>query len=118
MSVILLVDDEPGMGELVEFWLADLGARVVQAGTIDEGVEAARQHSPRAVLLDLSLDDEDGLELIPRLREDDQLADLPVIAFTVHDSREQEARASGAAGFVPKPFRSGQLHDEVRRFLP
>ena len=118
MSVILLVDDEPGMGQLVEIWLADLGASVVQAGSINEAVETAREHSPRAVLLDLALDAADGLELLPLLKAEEGLAGLPVIAFSVHDSRENEARAKGVDGFVPKPFRSKQLHDEVRRFLP
>lgn len=117
MSVVLLVDDEPAMGSLVGQWLADLGARVVQVGTFEEAVEAARRERVRAVLLDIALDGADGLDMLPGLRSESSLAETPVIAFSIHDSRRGEALSKGAAGFVKKPFRAEDLHDALREHV-
>lgn len=117
MSVVLLVDDEPAMGSLVDHWLAELGARVVQVGTLDQAIATARQQHVSAVLLDISLDGADGLDLLPLFKEERSLIDTPVIAFSIHDSRRAEAMKKGAVGFVKKPFKSGDLHDALRGHL-
>ena len=113
---MLLVDDEPDMGDLVEMSIADLGPTVVQARTGQEALELARTTSPNLVLLDLSLQGEDGLALLPRLHE--VLNGIPCIAFSVHDSRAAEAKRSGAVGFVAKPFRADTLREMVEKHLP
>jgi DNA-binding NtrC family response regulator len=115
VSTVLLVDDEPDMGQLVELSLADLGPRVVQARNGREAMELARTESPNLVLLDISLEGEDGLALLPQLH--DVLDGVPCIAFSVHDSRAEEARRSGAIGFVAKPFRSETLREMVEPHL-
>ncbi len=115
MSVVLLIDDEPAMGKLVELSLADLGPRVIQATTGQEALELARTESPNVVLLDLALNGEDGLALLPRLKAVRE--GMPCIVFTVHDSRAAEAKSSGAAGFVAKPFRSETLRKVVQKHL-
>ncbi|MDQ4005844.1 MAG: response regulator [Actinomycetota bacterium] len=115
MSVVLVVDDEPAMGKLVELSLADLGPKVIQARNGREALELARSESPNLVLLDLALDGEDGLALLPHLKAVRE--GMPCIVFTVHDSRASEAKRSGAAGFVAKPFRSETLRKVVQKHL-
>lgn len=117
MSVVLLIDDEPAMGSLVDMCLADLGADVVQVGTLGEAIDAAREGEVRAVLLDIALEGEDGLAILPRLKAERSLADAPVIAFSVHDSRKVEALDKGATAFVKKPFKSEELREAVREHL-
>ena len=117
MSVVLLIDDEPGMGSLVHMCLAGLGAKVVQVETLEQAIAAAREERVGAVLLDIALEGEDGLDLMPGLREERSLTAAPVIAFSVHDSREPEALQKGAAAFVRKPFKSEDLRDAVREHL-
>jgi CheY-like chemotaxis protein len=113
MSLILLVDDEPGMGGLVAMSLERVGVRVVQAATVEEALAVSRREQPRAILLDLSLGAEDGLTLLPRLRSDPALSAVPVVAFSVHDSRREEALRSGVAAFVAKPFDPPELREIV-----
>lgn len=115
MSTLLLVDDEPAMAGLVNVWLSDLGVRVVQAAGLKEALKAIEHERPKAVLLDLSLGDEDGLEIMPRLQE--ALDGVPIIAFTVHDSREAEARKRGASGFLRKPFHATDLREVIKGTL-
>lgn len=117
MSTVLLIDDEPAMGPLVDNWLTELGARVVQVGTLDQAVSKAREEPVKAVLLDIALDGEDGLDLLPLLKEESSLTNAPVIAFSIHDSRRKEALSKGAVGFVRKPFKSEELHNALKEYL-
>jgi DNA-binding response OmpR family regulator len=117
MSVVLLIDDEPAMGSLVSMSLADAGARVVQVDDLAAALDAAREERPSVVLLDLALGSEDGLDLLPRLREEPSLSDVPIIAFTIHESREREALEQGADGFVAKPFRPAELSEVLDEHL-
>jgi DNA-binding response OmpR family regulator len=117
MSVVLLIDDEPAMGSLVSMSLADAGARVVQVDDLDAALAAAREERPSLVLLDLALGTEDGLRLLPQLREEPSLSNVPIIAFTIHESREREALEQGADGFVAKPFRTAELQQVVEEHI-
>lgn len=113
MSTILLIDDEPDMGILVSMFIEDL-ARVVQATSAAEAPALARKEHPDLVMLDLNLGIEgDGLDRLPELRKEPELAELPVVVFSVHASREREARSRGAAGFVSKPFKADALRAQL-----
>jgi len=117
VSVVLLIDDEPGMGSLLSMSLKDVGARIVQVDDLPGALEAARRERPRAVLLDLALGKEDGLTLLPRLREEPSLSEVPIIIFSIHESREREALDEGADGFVAKPFKAAELHDVLAEHI-
>jgi DNA-binding response OmpR family regulator len=117
VSVVLLIDDEPAMGSLLSMSLEESGARVVQVDDLRGAVAAARLERPRAVLLDLALGNEDGLALLPRLREEPSLAEVPIIVFTIHESREREALEEGADGFVAKPFKAAELNDVLAEYI-
>jgi DNA-binding response OmpR family regulator len=117
VSVVLLIDNEPEMGSLVSMSLADAGARVVQVDDLAAALEVAREERPRVVLLDLALGTEDGLHMLPRLRAEPSLSDVPIIAFTIHESRKREALEKGADGFVAKPFKATSLHDVLEEYI-
>lgn len=117
MSTVLLIDDEPQMLILVAMCLEELGAQVVRAENLAGAVTSARAESPRAVLLDLALEREDGLTLLPHLWSEPALCDVPIVVFSVHESRRREALDAGASGFVPKPFHPDELRAAVRPYL-
>lgn len=117
MSVVLLIDDEPQMAKLVEMTLVVPDARVVLAANLAEALESARKEPPDVVLLDLALGHEDGLAILPHLRAEPALSAVPVVIFTVHDSRRDEALGLGVDGFVAKPFKAADLVEVVEPFL-
>src|SRR5712691_8633863 len=117
MSLVLLIDDEPQMGSLVGMCLEEDGDRVIQVGDLAGALVAARAERPGVVLLDLSLGEEDGLTIFPVLRSEPALAKVPILAFTVHDSRREEALARGLDGFVTKPFETAGLRSLLRSHL-
>lgn len=117
MSLVLLIDDEPSMTNLISMWLEDVDARVVRAASLEEALDAARREPPDLVLLDFALGDEDGLNILPKLREEPSLSTVPVVAFTVHSSRQHEAFQAGVAGFLAKPFEASGLREVLQPFL-
>jgi DNA-binding response OmpR family regulator len=115
---VLLIDDEAGITRLVALCLEPLGVEVVHAVDLDGALAVlARGVDVGLVLLDLALDSEDGLDILPRLRAAPQLKDVPVVAFTAHDSRRREALARGIDSFIVRPFAFGDLQSAVEVHL-
>jgi DNA-binding response OmpR family regulator len=115
MTDVLLVDDAPGMGDLIGAVLE--GADVRQVTNLDEAYSAVEASRPDVVLLDLNLEHEDGLGFLRHRGDDRRLQDLPVIVFSVHDSRFDEALEAGAVGCVRKPFRAQDLRAAIGPYL-
>ena len=113
--MVLLVDDEPEMQALVEMCLEGSGATVVQVADLQEALAAARRERPGVILLDIGLGKEDGLRILPFMRQDPALGGVPILMFSVHDSQREDALSQGADGFVTKPFRLEALRDAVRK---
>lgn len=114
MKTVLLIDDEPEMGRLVGMCLEEVGASVVQVPGVAEAIAAGRRDRPNVVLLDLSLGSVDGLDILPRLRGEPALSGVPIVAFSVHESRRGEALDQGVDGFVAKPFNALDLRRELQ----
>jgi DNA-binding response OmpR family regulator len=112
---VLVVDDEPGLALLVRAFLES--ADVSQSPTIPEAVAAAREQRPAVVLLDLDLAGDDGMEWMSVTAGDAELKEVPVIIFSVHDSRFDEARKLGAVGCVRKPFKGADLRSMLAPYL-
>jgi two-component system nitrogen regulation response regulator NtrX len=101
---ILVVDDEPGVRAALEGILGDEGYIVECAETGEEGLERATQGDFDAILLDIWLPGDDGLETLRRLRE--RNLDPAVVMISGHGTIETAVRATklGAFDFVEKPL--------------
>ncbi len=122
MSVkkVLVVEDEEMIRKgivLAVDWPA-LGCVVCgEAVNGEEGLAMAKSLSPDIIVTDLKMPKMDGIEMIRRLREEDNNTD--VIILTAYDSFEyaQSAIRLGAVDFLVKPFRDGELENAVTRVL-
>jgi CheY-like chemotaxis protein len=114
---VLIIDDEPGIAQLVSWCLDPMGVGVVLAGSLQSALDVLHTHDVGLVLLDFDLGEEDGLEILPRLRQEPRLAGVPVVAFTAHDSRRREAFEHGVVSFIARPFASADLSDTVDLLL-
>ncbi len=114
---LLIVDDERSLRFSLGEWARDSGLRPLEASGGSEALSAILQGGVEAVLLDLRLGDEDGLQVLKRLREEDPR--LPVIMLTGHGTVEHAVRATklGAYDFILKPPDLAHLGVVVQRAL-
>jgi DNA-binding response OmpR family regulator len=122
-SVLVVEDDEATRAFLAENLSAD-GYRVATASGAGEGFRAIEVRSPALVVLDLLLEDGNGLDLLDRVRAADGLASridpyLPVIVLTGRTGEADRVRgfARGADDYVVKPFLYGELLGRMRAVL-
>lgn len=120
---VLIVDDEPDNLQLASELLEFNGATVAQAGTGSRSLEMVDEFGPNLILLDLAMPGMDGWEVHHRLRARPDLDDVPIVALTALAMPEDAARvkAEGFNGYVTKPFRVGQLIENlmvvIRQFV-
>jgi DNA-binding response OmpR family regulator len=116
---VLLVDDDPVIVRLLEVNFRLGGFSVEGAFRGEEALEKARANRPDAVVLDVMMPGFDGYEVCRRLREDPQLADVPVVFLTARAQDEDVAAglALGVIGYVTKPFDPEALVATVRRAI-
>jgi two-component system cell cycle response regulator DivK len=103
----LIVDDNPVNLELARFLLAADGFEVDLAGDADQAWAALqRDLLPDVVLMDIQLPGVDGLQVVRRLRADDRLQQITVIAFTAYAMLGDELRfrQAGCDGYLSKPL--------------
>jgi len=115
-ETLLIIDDEVQIRRLLEITLTAQDFKIMKAGDGKEGVIAAATHKPAGIILDLGLPDEDGLEILKKLRTFYQ---KPIIILTVRNSEEDVIKAldSGANDYLTKPFRTGELVARIRSAL-
>jgi len=114
---ILVVDDDLGILKLLEVRLGFMGYRVITASDGENACAKARIEKPDIILIDVVLPDMDGFEVINRLKNDCEVADVPVIAFTGHVSLDGMDDFLGVDKFVGKNFSADDLITEVDHYL-
>src|SRR5437773_4330400 len=100
---LLVVDDERTLRFTIGEWARDSGFNALEAANGQDALELVRDQSVDLVVLDLKLHNEDGLEVLKRLRDED--SSLPVVMLTGHGGVEHAVRATrlGAYDFILKP---------------
>jgi two-component system OmpR family response regulator len=122
---LLVVDDEPTLAELLSATLRFAGFAVTSAATGAEALAAAEREPPDLVLLDVSLPDMDGFDVIRRLRQRTRppigarAGHVPVLFLTARDGTEDKVKGLGLGGddYVTKPFNLEELIARIRAIL-
>ena len=120
MKKIAVVEDNPDNRLLVRVMLDSL-YEVTEYETGSSALEGLQTDKPDLVLLDVSLPEMDGTEVLRRIRANDRLRDLPVIALTAHamSSDREKFLAAGFDDYVAKPIVDENiLLDAIKARLP
>ena len=120
MKKIAVVEDNPDNRLLVRVILESL-YEVVEYETGYAALEGLPKDKPDMILLDISLPEMDGTEVLRRLRADGQLQRLPVIALTAHAMAGDREKylAAGFNDYVTKPIvDENVLLDAIQKLLP
>ncbi len=113
---ILIVEDEPSVGEVVSLYLRRAGYQVVVVNDGKEAMTALEKNLPMLVILDLMLPGVDGWEITRWLRE---RSDVPIIMLTARSAETDRIAGleMGADDYVVKPFSPQELVSRARAVL-
>ncbi len=113
IATVLVVDDEAPIRRFLEPAIKAAGWRLVEAGTAAQAILEATQSRPDAIILDLGLPDQHGVEVIRRVRE---WSKIPIIVLSAHGQEKDKVSAldAGADDYVQKPFGVNELMARVR----
>lgn len=117
--VVLVVEDHDDTRFMLSIILEHDGYDMLEAADGVEGVETAIQQHPDLVLIDGSLPRLDGLSATRRMREQESLRDVPIVALSAHVGPEFEAaaQAAGCDASITKPLDFAELRRTLHRLL-
>tara|TARA_B100000674_G_scaffold497894_1_gene533414 strand:+ start:1612 stop:4383 length:2772 start_codon:yes stop_codon:yes gene_type:complete len=111
--LVLIVDDDLNIHDLACRILIQNGYRTISATDGSRGIEIAREKNPALILLDIMMPEKDGWEVLKELRNDADLANIPVLVTSVLEE-QKTAEALGARAYVSKPIDKKQLLDTLK----
>ena len=115
-ETVLIVEDEPEFGALVELWVGQAGYRTVMARTGPDALRRFYDERPDLVVLDVALPGLDGWQLLERLRE---FSRVPILMLTARGSEAEKIRGLrlGADDYITKPVSFPELIARVEAAL-
>ena len=119
MTTILIVEDNEMNRDMLSRRLERKGYEVLLAVDGEMGLEVARANMPDLILMDMSLPVVDGWEATRRLKADDRLEHIPVIALTAHAMANDRDKAleAGCDDYDTKPIELPRLLAKIDALL-
>lgn len=116
---VLIIEDNEQNLYLSTFLLEKHGYEVFQARDGREGIELAGQVIPSIILLDIQLPEMDGYTVAKELRNNQKLADVPIVAVTSYAMIGDRERiiAAGCTGYIEKPINPDTFISQIEEHL-
>ena len=117
--LILVVDDSADNVAMLSLDLQQQGYRVVTASNGEDAITVAISVMPHLILMDINLPTLDGLGATRRIRENDALREVPIIAITAFGTEgfRRAAYDAGVSGYLTKPLDLDRMHQLIARLL-
>lgn len=118
-NTILIVEDETAIREMLTFSLMQSGYIVLQAKTALEAFKLLDDVTPDLVIIDWGLPQISGLELVQRIRDNEVIADMPVIMLTARAQEEDKIKGleTGVDDYMTKPVSIKELQARIKAQL-
>lgn len=117
---ILIVEDDKFLRELIGQKLLKEGYDIVEAVDGEKGIKSAKDEKPDLILLDLILPGMDGFEVLTKIKEDSEIAEIPVIILSNLGQKDdiEKGLKMGAADYLIKAhFTPGEIIDKIKIVL-
>ena|ERR1051325_215039 len=116
---ILVIEDHQENRQLLRDLLTSFGYELVEALTGEDGVAVAETERPDLILMDIQLPGIDGYEATRRIKGNQSLSQIPIIAVTSYalSGDDVKAYAAGCDAYVTKPFDPAELLDKIHEFI-
>ena len=117
-SVMIVEDNELNM-KLFNDLLESRGYTVIQTRNGLEALDLARAHMPNLILMDIQLPEVSGLVVTKWLKDDEQLAHIPVVAVTAFAMKGDEERIlqGGCEGYISKPISVSHFLETIAQYI-
>lgn len=117
--VVLVIDDSLDVHRLLRARLRQEDVDLIGASGGEAGLDAAAEHQPALILLDISMPGMDGFEVLRLLKQNPATMNIPVIVLSGHQSPQDKVTAFdlGAVDYMTKPFDLMELRVRVRSAL-
>lgn len=119
MALIYIVEDDQNIREIEQFALQNSGYEVEEFACAQDFFRMLKKKAPDCVLLDIMLPDEDGLEVLRRIRTLPGLKKVPVMMVTAKTTELDKVKGldMGADDYITKPFGVMELISRVKALL-
>ena len=119
MTKILYVEDNPDNVYMLTRRLKKKGFELIIAGDGQEGIDKAIEENPDLILMDLSLPTMDGWTATAKIKEIEQVKDIPIIALSAHAMPEHRDRAlkAGCSDYDTKPVDIKRLLSKISEYI-
>jgi two-component system cell cycle response regulator DivK len=116
---VLIVEDNELNMKLFHDLLEAQGYDILETREGLQALSLAREHRPDLILMDIQLPEISGLEVTKWLKEDDELASIPVVAVTAFAMKgdEERIREGGCEAYISKPISVAHFLDTIRSLL-
>ena len=120
MTTILIVEDNEMNRDMLSRRLVRRGYDVLLAVDGETGIDMARANTPELILMDMSLPVMDGWEATRRMKADEKLLKIPIIALTAHAmaADRDDALRAGCNDYDTKPINLPRLLAKIETLLP
>jgi two-component system cell cycle response regulator DivK len=116
---VLIVEDNELNMKLFHDLLEAQGYDILETREGLQALSLARAHHPDLILMDIQLPEISGLEVTKWLKEDEELASIPVVAVTAFAMKgdEERIREGGCEAYISKPISVAHFLDTIRKLL-
>lgn len=111
-KLIVVMDDNAGLVELYHRYLGGGHYRIIEAHSADEAIQSARDNELKLIILDVMMPEQDGWEVLQRLRSVQETQHIPILICSVLNEPEI-AYSLGASDYITKPITQSDLLTKV-----
>lgn len=119
MKKILIVEDDEKNLYLARFILEEEGYEVIEARDGLEALDKVSKETPDLILMDMQLPKLDGYEATRRIKADERLAKIPVIALTAYAMKgdREKTLEAGCSGYIEKPIDPETIIAQIKQVI-
>ncbi|MBI3548286.1 MAG: response regulator [Elusimicrobia bacterium] len=116
---VLVVEDDPAIRGMIGMILADAGCELIEAENGQAGVEAAQQHMPDLIIMDVMMPVMSGFDATQAIRADPKVQAIPIIMCTARDKMAdvEKSLTVGANDYLPKPINVPRFKAKVAQYI-
>jgi DNA-binding response OmpR family regulator len=116
---ILTVDDSTTIRKIVKRALDSFNCEILEAQNGVEGLAMANKKKPDMILLDITMPVMTGVEMLERLKGEQELKEIPVIMLTAESGKEAVTKAvrMGIKDYIVKPFKGPELVERIQKHI-